>query len=270
MRTRHITIIYTTRDAGAYPLSIAHGSVDGVLASLWERSVHSDYFYMTSLSLPIADISEMAEYYRETLESLAHRLTTNNATKSKSSSPQAEVYCHVSSLVSSSSDYDPEQAAHVPEKSIIASPPTALFQDPSAADGALSRRMQAEEQSCCCDSSANTSSQDCAEIEPAPHGKKGKKNLDGSDSEGSSYSRSSTNLANSDTNKPVYVLAGRPDIPAHVRRLAGFYGTAAIAVCGPKELVFDARNAVAQEQLGIVRGDTACTDLYLHTEVFEW
>lgn len=65
-------------------------------------------------------------------------------------------------------------------------------------------------------------------------------------------------------------LPGRPDLPHHVGQFVHQHGTAAVAVCGPKEMVFDVRNAVADAQLRIAAGTTRCVECFLHAEVFEW
>ena len=68
---------------------------------------------------------------------------------------------------------------------------------------------------------------------------------------------------------PTAVKPARPDIPALVLRMA-YFPTAGVAVCGPDELQFDARNAVAQVQLQIVKERVPCRECYLHTEAFGW
>ena len=65
------------------------------------------------------------------------------------------------------------------------------------------------------------------------------------------------------------VKPARPDIPVFVSGMTRFT-TAGIAVCGPDELQFDARNAAAQVQLKIVKESVACRECYLHTERFGW
>lgn len=128
---------------------------------------------------------------------------------------------------------------------------------------------------CCCgpaptDSEISSEKRENNNIQPVALDKQ--KEGDASDSD-SSYSRSPADMDRSypeDQGVNASLRSGRPDMGAHISRLTTYYGTAAIAICGPRELVYEARNAVADEQLKIVRGDVACTDLYLHTEVFEW
>ena len=63
---------------------------------------------------------------------------------------------------------------------------------------------------------------------------------------------------------------GRPDVPNVVREETMEPGTTVgIAVCGPKDILFDARNAAAAAQMKILRGDGA-KEVYLHSEHFEW
>ena len=217
------------------------------LPDLWSVACSTACYPSTELWTK-ADAAELAEHYRSVLADLAGQFT----------STRVEVYCHLSSLSTSSPDYDPEQASRVPLKTIVSSEtgPVVPSSEAAAADAAAAKQG---ESSCCCG----------PEITPAG---KGKQVSDDSDSDYSAPSGEQEKGvgAESETETAIALRAGRPDVGAHVRRIAYQYGTAAIAICGPKELVFDARNAVAQEQLKIVRGDIACTDLYLHTEVFEW
>lgn len=41
-------------------------------------------------------------------------------------------------------------------------------------------------------------------------------------------------------------------------------------MCGPKELEYDVRNTVAEEQMKIAMGTVGCTECYLHSEEFGW
>jgi hypothetical protein len=66
---------------------------------------------------------------------------------------------------------------------------------------------------------------------------------------------------------------GRPDLPHIVRdeasRAADARESLAVYVCGPNTMQNDVRNAVAEENLNIVRG-TRKGGVYLHIEHFSW
>jgi NAD(P)H-flavin reductase len=72
------------------------------------------------------------------------------------------------------------------------------------------------------------------------------------------------------TSEPETIRPGRPDLPRHVQAVTALRGTVGIVVCGPKEMTYDVRNAVAAEQLKIIAGAVACSECYLHTEAFGW
>ena len=77
-------------------------------------------------------------------------------------------------------------------------------------------------------------------------------------------------IGEQDNDQPLIVRSGRPDLPAHIRAATRETLTLGIATCGPTELVYDVRQAVAEEQLKIARGTAVCRECYLHTEVFGW
>lgn len=64
------------------------------------------------------------------------------------------------------------------------------------------------------------------------------------------------------------ILHGRPDVPSHIKHATTHAGSLAVIVCGPKGLSYDARNAVANEQTKIAARKVACSECYLHNEVF--
>lgn len=64
------------------------------------------------------------------------------------------------------------------------------------------------------------------------------------------------------------ILPGRPDVPSHIQHATTRAGSLAVVVCGPEELSFDTRNAVAAEQTKIAGRKVACSECYLHTEAF--
>ena len=196
-----------------------------------------------------ADSPELAKEYRQTLSALCAHF------KSK----PIELFCHISSLSPSSPDYDPEEASHLPDKTALESAGTPDQQSELQGKDA--------DASACCYGPSSTAVGPSGQAEsPREIGRLEKGTSDDSHS---SYSNNEDDADGVDCRvRPL--RAGRPDVIAHIRRATNVYGTVAIAVCGPKELVFEARNAVAEEQLKIVGGTTACTDLYLHTEVFEW
>ena len=72
---------------------------------------------------------------------------------------------------------------------------------------------------------------------------------------------------------PSKELSGRPDLPSLIRKegeAAAESGSAlSVYVCGPGEMLNDVRNAVARENLGIVRGGRGGS-VYLHSEHFSW
>ena len=72
---------------------------------------------------------------------------------------------------------------------------------------------------------------------------------------------------------PSKELAGRPDLPSLIRKegeAAAESGSAlSVYVCGPEEMLNDVRNAVARENVGIVRGGRGGS-VYLHSEHFSW
>jgi hypothetical protein len=85
----------------------------------------------------------------------------------------------------------------------------------------------------------------------------------GSDTDSSSETDRSTALKHHN---------GRPDLQSIVRaeatssRLAGQLG---VFVCGPASMQVDVSNAVAEQQIAVLRGGIA-TDVYLHMEHFSW
>ncbi|KAK7527608.1 ferric-chelate reductase [Phyllosticta citriasiana] len=66
----------------------------------------------------------------------------------------------------------------------------------------------------------------------------------------------------------VDLTRGRPDVRSIIRTASRESGrSVAVVVCGPAELLYDVRNAVAQAQLEVVRGGGA-KEVYLHSEHF--
>ncbi|KAG5641814.1 hypothetical protein DXG03_004156 [Asterophora parasitica] len=65
-------------------------------------------------------------------------------------------------------------------------------------------------------------------------------------------------------------LDGRPNVGAIVREASSGAGTVGITVCGPDGFALDVRNAVADCELGIARGTSSCTEIFLHTEAYSW
>ncbi|ORY22229.1 FAD-binding domain-domain-containing protein, partial [Naematelia encephala] len=63
---------------------------------------------------------------------------------------------------------------------------------------------------------------------------------------------------------------GRPYLNKHIQTMTSRRGSVGMAVCGPKEMTFDVRNAVAAEQLKILKGDVPAVECFLHTEAFGW
>ena len=64
-------------------------------------------------------------------------------------------------------------------------------------------------------------------------------------------------------------IAGRPDTRAVVAQaVEGFSGGVGIAVCGPENMLFDVRNAVAGAQEKV--GSRGPTEIYLYSEHFGW
>ncbi|KAG9200516.1 hypothetical protein G6514_006858 [Epicoccum nigrum] len=72
---------------------------------------------------------------------------------------------------------------------------------------------------------------------------------------------------------PSKGLSGRPDLPSLIRKegeAAAESGSAlSVYVCGPGGMLNDVRNAVARENVGIVRGGKGGS-VYLHSEHFSW
>jgi hypothetical protein len=72
---------------------------------------------------------------------------------------------------------------------------------------------------------------------------------------------------------PSKDLPGRPDLPSLIKKegeTAAESGSAlSVYVCGPGDMLNDVRNAVARENVGIVRGGRGGS-VYLHSEHFSW
>ncbi|KAE9990939.1 hypothetical protein EG327_000710 [Venturia inaequalis] len=63
-------------------------------------------------------------------------------------------------------------------------------------------------------------------------------------------------------------LSGRPDLKALIRDLTAGQGeSVGIAVCGPAGMCFDVKNAAAEAQVRVLRGEGA-REVYLHSEIF--
>lgn len=86
-----------------------------------------------------------------------------------------------------------------------------------------------------------------------------------------------TSASESDTSSNSAKLAGvqsldsRPDLPALIRSenaQRSSSGQLGVFVCGPLSMQNDASNAVAEEQLAILRGGSK--EIYLHMEHFSW
>ncbi|KAK8185989.1 ferric-chelate reductase-like protein [Phyllosticta citribraziliensis] len=68
----------------------------------------------------------------------------------------------------------------------------------------------------------------------------------------------------------VDLARGRPDVRSIIRTASRESGrSVAVVVCGPAELLYDVRNAVAEAQLQVVTGNGA-KEVYLHSEHFSW
>ncbi|KAH7070692.1 putative ferric-chelate reductase [Paraphoma chrysanthemicola] len=96
-------------------------------------------------------------------------------------------------------------------------------------------------------------------------------------SRASSSALSSDNIAieadGESTHIPGKELGGRPDLPSIVhdegiKAAEGEYSLN-VFVCGPDDMQNDVRNAVAKENLGILKGSKA-GGVYLHSEHFSW
>jgi hypothetical protein len=96
-------------------------------------------------------------------------------------------------------------------------------------------------------------------------------------SRASSSASSSDNIAieadGESTHIPGKELGGRPDLPSIVhdegiKAAEGEYSLN-VFVCGPDDMQNDVRNAVAKENLGILKGSKA-GGVYLHSEHFSW
>nr|VWO95070.1 FAD-binding FR-type domain-containing protein [Ganoderma boninense] len=63
---------------------------------------------------------------------------------------------------------------------------------------------------------------------------------------------------------------GRPRLHAIVKEFCVEQGTVAIATCGPDSFNLDVGNAVAECELAIFGGTSACSEIYLHRETYSW
>ncbi|KAM5541792.1 hypothetical protein V8D89_004521 [Ganoderma adspersum] len=63
---------------------------------------------------------------------------------------------------------------------------------------------------------------------------------------------------------------GRPQLHAIVKDFCAEEGTVSIATCGPDSFNLDISNAVAECELDILRGTSACSEVYLHRETYSW
>lgn len=72
---------------------------------------------------------------------------------------------------------------------------------------------------------------------------------------------------------PTKEFEGRPQLPMVIKEEAGKVAEAgqslSVFVCGPTTMQNDVRNAVAQENLNILKGSKA-GGIYLHSEHFDW
>ncbi|KAI1783527.1 ferric reductase NAD binding domain-containing protein [Ganoderma leucocontextum] len=64
--------------------------------------------------------------------------------------------------------------------------------------------------------------------------------------------------------------SGRPQLHAIVKDFCAEQGTVAVATCGPDSFNLDVGNAVAECELAILRGTSACSEIYLHRETYSW
>ncbi|KAI0730760.1 ferric reductase NAD binding domain-containing protein [Earliella scabrosa] len=64
--------------------------------------------------------------------------------------------------------------------------------------------------------------------------------------------------------------SGRPNLPNIVKAFCNDEGTVAIAACGPESFNCDVGSAVAACELAILRGKSACSEIYLHQEAYSW
>ncbi|PIL24730.1 hypothetical protein GSI_12616 [Ganoderma sinense ZZ0214-1] len=63
---------------------------------------------------------------------------------------------------------------------------------------------------------------------------------------------------------------GRPHLHAVVKEFCGEQGTVAIATCGPNSFNINIGIAVAECELAILGGTSACSEIYLHRETYSW
>nr|VWP00772.1 AAA domain-containing protein [Ganoderma boninense] len=64
--------------------------------------------------------------------------------------------------------------------------------------------------------------------------------------------------------------SGRPKLQSIVKDFCAGEGTVVIAACGPDSFNLDISNAVAECELDILRGTSACSEIYLHRETYSW
>ncbi|KAI1791776.1 hypothetical protein LXA43DRAFT_1094126 [Ganoderma leucocontextum] len=62
--------------------------------------------------------------------------------------------------------------------------------------------------------------------------------------------------------------SGRPHLHTIVKDFCAEQGTVAVATCGPDSFNLDVGNAVAECELAILRGTSACSEIYLHRETY--
>ncbi|KAI0794429.1 ferric reductase NAD binding domain-containing protein [Fomes fomentarius] len=64
--------------------------------------------------------------------------------------------------------------------------------------------------------------------------------------------------------------SSRPDVRSIVKEYCAKEGRLAVAGCGPEAFNYDVGSAVAECELAIVRGKSACSEIYLHQESYTW
>ncbi|KAI0730785.1 ferric reductase NAD binding domain-containing protein [Earliella scabrosa] len=61
---------------------------------------------------------------------------------------------------------------------------------------------------------------------------------------------------------------GRPNLPSIVKELCAEEGAVAVVACGPESFNCDVGSAVSECEMAILRGKSACSEIYLHQEAY--
>lgn len=70
--------------------------------------------------------------------------------------------------------------------------------------------------------------------------------------------------------KASSVTYSRIDVKRLVASTAKSCSTLGVVVCGPESLVFEVRNAVADEQKNIITSTSSVKEVFLHSEEYSW